>query len=112
MSGRRVLALVALALIVVMMGALVHEIFDFHDTRPFAVDPEFPAMACSFLVALCFTVAVSTVCLLSFCILYFCLKAFLRGFPQSPLESSGIFRSFEIERLLFSPPLAFTSLRI
>ncbi len=112
MFGRRVFALIALALIAVMMGALVHEIFDFHDTRPFPVDPEFPAMACSFLVALCFSVAASTVCLLTFRVLYFGLTAFLRGFPHSTVESCGVFRCFEIGPLLFSPPSVFTSLRI
>lgn len=112
MSGRRIAALFALTFVVLMMGALVCKVLDFHDTRPFPIDPEFPAMVCCFLVALCFSVAATTACLFSFSFLYFCLKVFLRGFPQSALETWGIFRSFEIERLLFSPPLAFTSLRI
>jgi len=109
-SWRRILALIALAVIVVMMGALVHEIFDIHDRTPFPIDPEFPTMACCYALGLCLSVVVTTVCLLGFYFIF--AKLLLCGLLKSTSNFWRHYCVFDIERLLFSPPLVPTSLRI
>jgi hypothetical protein len=93
-----------------MAGALVYEAFDIHDPKPFLIDPEFLLMMLSSVLILCVGITVLIRGVYSFCL---SLTELL------PTGAFGIsFRSafsrdpFEIERLLFSPPLRVTSLRI
>jgi hypothetical protein len=93
-----------------MAGALIYEIFDIHDTKPFYTDPECLLMLHSCVLIFCIGIAALTRALIS-------LSISLSGFlPLGPLRllSSSAFRQekFEIEHLLFSPPPGMTSLRI
>jgi hypothetical protein len=96
--------------VVVMAGALVYEAFDIHDPKPFLIDPEFLLMMLSSVLIFCIGITALIRGLYSFCL---SLAELL------PIGTLGVsFRSvlqhdsFEIERLLFSPPLSVTSLRI
>ncbi|MDX6463631.1 MAG: hypothetical protein QOE55_7328 [Acidobacteriaceae bacterium] len=110
MSRRHILAFVTLAIITVMVGALVYEAFDIHDPKPFPIDPEFLLMTFSGLLALCLSTVVLAIRLLGF---YF---LFLELLPHGLLDATrSLWRphhTFEGERLLFSPPLSATALRI
>ncbi len=105
----RILRFVIAAFILVMVAALIYEAFDIHDTKPFYTDPECLLMLHS--------------CVLIFCIGIMALRhVFKFRFSLSELlpvvilglSHCTMFRSgtFEVERLLFSPPLSVTSLRI
>jgi hypothetical protein len=110
MSRRHSIALLAVAIIAVMVGALVYEAFDIHDPKPFPIDPEFLLMMFSALLALCLSTVVLAIRLLGF---YFLFSEVL---PHGLLDlTPGSWRRhqvFDVERLLFSPPLSATSLRI
>lgn len=107
---KRILGFIVAAFVVVMAGALIYEAFDIHDPKPFLIDPEFLLMMLSSVLILCVGITVLICGVYSFCLdlaellppgtigVSFC-TAFQR-------------ESFEIERLLFSPPLSVTSLRI
>jgi hypothetical protein len=111
MCRKRILVLAVAAIISVMMGALVYEAFDIHDTKPFPVDPEIVLMMLDSLMVVCLSTVVLTVSQL---VSFFFLVSELLPFGLSGL-TPGLWhprQRFEVERLLFSPPLSVTSLRI
>ncbi|HVJ08526.1 MAG TPA: hypothetical protein VM554_09085 [Acidisarcina sp.] len=109
MSRRYIVALVAVAILLVMVGALIYEAFDIHDPKPFPIDPEFLLMMCSGLLALCLGTMLA-IRLLGFCLLFFELLS------HGSLElTNGFWRryqTFDVERILLSSPPDVVSLRI
>lgn len=94
----------------VMVGAAVYEAFDIHDPKPFPIDPEFLVMMCSGLLALCLTTVVLAVRLLGFYLLASeVLPNALLDFTRSSWRRD---QASDAARLLFSPLLSTTSLRI
>lgn len=107
---KRILGFAVAAFILVMVGALIYKVFDIHDTRPFFIDPEFPLMMLSSMLIFCVGFAVLVRRLFRFCLaLSELLPLRILGLSQC---STFRYETFEIERLLFSPPLSVTSLRI
>jgi hypothetical protein len=109
MCRKRILGFVVAAFVVVMAGALVYEAFDIHDPKPFLIDPEFLLMMLS--SALIFCVGITA--------LIRGLCSYLAFAELLPVGTFGVSsrtafqrESFELNRLLFSPPLSVTSLRI
>jgi hypothetical protein len=109
MSRRLIVAFVASAIIAVMVGAMVYEAFDIHDPKPFPIDPEFLVMMWSGLMALCFSTLL-VIRLLGICLLFFELLS--HGLSELTPSIWRRYRTVEVERLLFSPPLSAISLRI
>jgi hypothetical protein len=107
---KRTIAFAVAAFVLVMAGALIYEAFDIHDWKPFLIDPEFLLMMLSSTLLFCVGIAALIRCLVSFCL----SLSELLPFEFLGLSHCSIFRyeTFEIERLLFSPPLSVTSLRI
>jgi len=110
MCWKRILGFVVVAFILVMAGALIYEILDIHDTKPFYTDPECLLMLHSCVLIFCIGIMALGRRLFSVCL---SLSELL------PLGTLGLshcsmfqYETFEIERLLFSPPLSVTSLRI
>lgn len=98
------------AFVLVTIGALVYETFDLQDWKPFLIDPEFLLMMLSSTLIFCIGISALACCLFSFCLF---LSQFLRLQFQGLSHGSNLRNeTFEIERLLFSPPLSVTSLRI
>lgn len=97
-------------LLMVMVGALIYEVFDIHDVKPFWIDPEFLLMMLCSMLIFCVGIAVLIRRLFSLCL------ALSELLPLGTLGlSHGTWRqlkTFERERLLFPPPLSVTSLRI
>ena len=110
MCQKRILGLAVAALLLVMAGALIYEVFDIHDPKPFFSDPECLLMMLSSTLILCIGIAALAGRVFSFC-LSLCELLPLGIFG---LSFSSKFRqeAFELERLLFSTPLSVTSLRI
>ena len=106
-SRKSIIAFVICAILMVMVGAMVYEAFDIHDTKPFPIDPEFLVYTFGALLVLCLGTVVLTVSLFSF---YFSLSKLLVA--QLARGSSHRYQAFEVEHLLFSPPLRTISLRI
>ncbi len=73
-SRKFIIAFVVCAILMVMVGAMVYEAFDIHDTKPFPIDPEFLVYMLGAVLVLCLGTAVLTVGLLSF---YFSLSELL-----------------------------------
>jgi len=109
MSRRLIVAFVAIAIITIWMGALVYETFDIHDPKPFPIDPEFLVMTCSALLALCLS-TVLAIRLFGLCLLF--LELLSQGLSELAPVLWLRYRTFEVERFLFSPPLTASSLRI
>jgi hypothetical protein len=110
MRWKRVIGVVVAVMISVMVGALIYEAFDIHDTKPFGIDPEFPLMMLSSMLIFCVGIAVLIRRLFSFClVLSEMLPLGLLGLSYGAWRQQ---ETFERERLLFSPPLSATSLRI
>jgi hypothetical protein len=104
------LAFVTVAIIAVIIGALVYEAFDIHDPKPFPIDPEFLLMMFSGLLTLCLSTVLLAIRLLG---IYFLCSELVQHFLSNSMPSScRRYQAFEIERLLFSPPLSATALRI
>lgn len=110
MCQKRILGFVVAAFIVVMAGALVYETFDIHDPKPYLIDPEFLLMMLSSALLFCVGITALIRGLCSFCL----SLAELLPIGIIGVSSRSVFQhdSFEIERLLFSPPFSVTSLRI
>src|SRR5258708_11814137 len=109
-SRKLIIGFVVCAIVMVMLGAMVYEAFDIHDPKPFPIDPEFLVYMLGAVLVLCLGTAVLTVGLLSF---YFSLSDLLvYGLLTLVSGSSRRYQTFEVERLLFSPPLSVISLRI
>jgi hypothetical protein len=109
-SRKFIIGFVVCAILVVMVGAMVYEAFDIHDPKPFLIDPEFLVYMLGAVLVLCLGTAVLTVGLLSF---YFSLAELLVNWLLKLVPgSSRRYQAFEVERLLFSPPLRVISLRI
>jgi len=109
MSRRLIVAFVAIAIITIWMGALVYETFDIHDPKPFPIDPEFLVMTCSVMLALCLG-TVLAMRLFGFGLLF--SESLSLGLSEVAPVFWRRFQTFEVERLLFSPPLSAISLRI
>lgn len=108
-SRRLIVAFVAIAIITIWMGALVYETFDIHDPKPFPIDPEFLVMTCSVMLALCLG-TVLAIRLFALCLLFW--ESLSQGMSELAPALWRRFQTFEVERLLFSPPLGAISLRI
>jgi hypothetical protein len=110
MCRKRIFGFIVAAFVVVMAGALVYEAFDIHDPKPFLIDPEFLLMMLSSVLIFCVGITALIRGLYSF---YLSLIELLPiGIFGASSGSAFQHDSFEIERLLFSPPLSVTSLRI
>ncbi|MHB8389331.1 MAG: hypothetical protein ACYDBH_07085 [Acidobacteriaceae bacterium] len=109
-SWKRIIGSIVTVMISVMVGALIYEAFDIHDTKPFWIDPEFLLMMLSSMLILCFGIAALVRRLFSLDLsLSDLLPLGLLGLSQSSAHEQ---EAFERERLLFSPPLSVTALRI
>jgi hypothetical protein len=110
MCRSRILGFIVSALVLLMAGAFVYEAFDIHDPKPFLIDPEFLLMMLSSVLIFCVGITALVRRLHSFCL----TLAELLPVGIVGVSSRTVFQhdSFEIERLLFSPPLSVTSLRI
>lgn len=105
----RILALVVFSLMLLMLGALLYKAFDFGDTKPFGVDPEFPLFVLGSLLLLCVGVVALSV-----------RRATdspkssktTSEYPKLTLRIIGRCEVFGVEHLLFSPPLPVLSLRV
>ncbi len=96
-----------------MMGmacVLLYKAFDIHDTQPFGADPELPLFMLGSMLLVCIGTVVMIARLLGSSVAL--SKVFSRWFVGTPLNLQRLGHAFEIERLLFSPPLAILSLRI
>lgn len=109
-SRRRIVAFVVAAILMIMVGAMVYEAFDIHDPKPFPIDPEFLLYMFSALLVLCLGTAVLTVGLLNFYLSLLELLQF-RLLNRMP-ELRHRYEAFEVEHILFSPPLSTATLRI
>jgi hypothetical protein len=87
----------------------VYEAFDIHAPHPVPIDPEFLVMMCSGLLALCLSTMLA-IRLFGFCLLLWELLS--QGLSELTSGSWRRYQTFEVERLLFSPPLSAISLRI
>lgn len=103
-------AIAVAAILSVMVGTLIHQAFDIHDTTPFPIDPEAPTFMLGSLLIFCVGIVALTAHLLSFSL----ALSELLSLERLDISSSSTRRhlAFEVERLLFSPPLRVTSLRI
>jgi hypothetical protein len=110
MCRKRILGVVVAAFVFLMAGALVYEALDIHDPKPFLIDPEFLLMMLSSVMILCVGIAALIRRVYSLCLSLAELLPI--GTFGASLSSAFQHDSFEIERLLFSPPLSVTSLRI
>ena len=109
-SWKRIIGFALAVLIAVMMGALIYEAFDIHDTKPFPVDPEILLMMLSSMLIFCVGIAALVRRLFSLDLsLSELLPLGLLGLSRSSTHQR---EAFERERLLFSPPLSGISLRI
>jgi uncharacterized membrane protein YjgN (DUF898 family) len=108
MSRKRIITLAVAAIILVMVGAPIYQAFDIHDMRSMTTDPELMLVMLGSLLALCLSTVVLTVRLLNFC--FSSTEPLPLG--RSALGSRRQCLAFEVGRLLFSPPLSVTSLRI
>jgi hypothetical protein len=107
---KRIIGFAVAAFVVVMAGALIYEAFDIHDWKPFLIDPEFLLMMLSSTLLFCVGIAALIRCLFSFCLaLSELLSPEFLGLSHGSITRYEI---FELERLLFSPPLSVTFLRI
>ncbi len=107
---KRILGFAVAALVFVMAAALIYEVFDIHDPKPFFTDPEYLLMMLSSMLIFCIgipTLGRSLCCFWVFLSELLPRRIFCLFF-SSTLHSG----KFEIEHLLFSPPLSLTSLRI
>src|SRR5258708_102124 len=109
-SRKFIIAFVVCAILMVMVGAMVYEAFDIHDTKPFPIDPEFLVYTLGAVLVLCLGTAVLTVGLLSFSLLF--EELFVFGLLELAGCSSRRYGVFEVELFFFSPPLSVISLRI
>ncbi len=93
-----------------MLGALLYQAFDIHDTQPFGVDPELPLFMLGAMLLFCIGVAVMVMRRLDSSVPLSKVPSFLR--PMESRSTVNLGQAFDIERLLFSPPLAVLSLRV
>jgi len=107
---KRILALIVTSLMLAMVAVLLYEAFDIHDTQPFGVDPELPLFMLGSMLLLCIGTVVLIARLLGSSLAL--SKVLSRSFLSALLNLQRPGHAFEIERLLFSPPLAILSLRI
>jgi len=106
--GRKfIIALAVIAVIAVMVGAPLYEIFDIHDTKPFPIDPEFLLTTVGSLLAVCLSVVLLALPCFVLALVLSCVLAFQLSLPAFFYRSG-----FQDDRLLFSPPRSILSLRI
>lgn len=107
MGRKRIIAFAVVAILAVIVGALIYEAFDIHDTKPFPIDPEFLLMMLSSSITVCLSILLLTRPL-------FKLFSLIFGFVHHALRPAAFsWRDmFQDARLLFSPPLSPISLRI
>ena len=95
----RILALVVVGLLLVMLGALLYEAFDFGDMQPFGVDPEVPLFMLGSLLLLCIGDVVLAVRRASDSLAS--AKVAPLDYPRLALRVIGRCEAFGIEHLLF-----------
>lgn len=110
MCRKRILGFIVAAFVVAMAGAFVYEAFDIHDSKPYLIDPEFLLMMLSSALIFCVGIAALVRGLGSFCLAL--TELLPPGILGVSFRTAFQRESFEVERLLFSPPLSVTSLRI
>lgn len=93
-----------------MVFVLLYEAFDIGDTQPFGVDPELPLFMLGSMLLFCIGTVVMIARLLGSSLAL--SKVLSRWFLGTSLNLHRLSSAFEVERLLFSPPLAVLSLRI
>ena len=104
------IGLAVAAFVLVTAAALIYEAFDLQDWKPFLIDPEFLLMMLSSTLIFCVGISALVRSLFSFCLsLSQLLSLEFEGLSHCPHFR---YETFAIERLLFSPPLSVTSLRI
>ncbi len=110
MSRKQIVAFAGTVIILVMAGALIYEAFDIHDPKPFPIDPEMLLYMFGSMMVLCVGTVALIVPLLNLNLSFSgMLPLSLLGLPHISMQRR---QPFEVERLLFSPPLSVTSLRI
>lgn len=110
MCRERIIGLAVAVFVFVMVGALIYEAFDIHDPKPFFIDPEFLLLMLSSMLIFCVGIVTFIPRLFSFCLsLSELLPLGIFGLSLSSTFQHG---TFDLEHLLFSPPLGVTSLRI
>ncbi|MHB8303593.1 MAG: hypothetical protein ACYDC6_12255 [Acidobacteriaceae bacterium] len=97
-------------LIMVMLGALLSDAIDIHDTKLFPIDPEFLLIMLSSMLIFC--VGIVAVVRSLFCFGLSLSELLPLGTSGLSFSSTKQREEFERERLLFSPPLSAISLRI
>jgi hypothetical protein len=107
---KRMIGFAVVAFVFVMAAALIYGAFDIHDWKPYLIDPEFLLMMLSTTLIFCVGISALVRCLFSFCL--YLSELLPLEFPGLSVCSNFRYEAFEIERLLFSPPLSVTSLRI
>ena len=110
MRWKRIIGLTVTAFVFMMAGALIYEVFDIHDPKPFFIDPEFLLMMLSSMLIFCVGIAALIRRLYSFCL--FLSELLPLGIFGLLFSSTFQHETFDLEHLLFSPPLGVTSLRI
>jgi hypothetical protein len=107
MGRKRIIAFAVVAILAVIVGALIYEAFDIHDTKPFPIDPEFLLMMLSSSLTVCLSILLLTRPL-------FKLFSLIFGFVHHALRPAAVsWRDvFQDARFLFSPHLSPISLRI
>lgn len=88
----------------------MYEAFDIHDPKPFPIDPEFLVYMVSAFLVLCLGTVVLSAGLLHLYLSLVGLDSFhlLDSVPTLRHQ----YEAFEVEHILFSPPLSPVSLRI
>ncbi|MHB1938775.1 MAG: hypothetical protein ACYCOR_19660 [Acidobacteriaceae bacterium] len=110
MSRKRIIGFAVTVFVFVTVGALIYEVFDMHDTKPFLIDPEFLLMMLSSMLIFCVGIPALFRRLCNFCL--FLCELLPLGIFGLLFHPTFHHETFEMERLLFSPPLSATSLRI
>lgn len=109
-SRKRTLAFIVAGLMLAMLCVLLYKAFDIHDTQPLGIDPELPLFMLGSQLLLCIGVLVLIARLLASSLSK--SKALPLWFSVVPVSLTSLGRAFEVERLLFSPPLDITSFRV
>jgi hypothetical protein len=110
MCRKRILGFAVAVFVFMMAGALVYKAFDIHDPRSLFIDPEFLLMMLSSMLIFCVGMPALIRRLCSFCL--FLSELLPLGIFGLSFSSIFHYETFELQRLLFSPPQRVISLRI
>jgi uncharacterized membrane protein len=109
MPKNHIIGLIIALLLFVVLAATVHEVFDVGDNTPLTSDPEFALISLGIMMVVSLGVALVTVCSARHLTRSKEVKGLFSAFAHDCVSRA---QAFEIERLLFSPPLTATSLRV